>query len=295
MQFKPQKGKAFENLPTFAEKSFDSQQWIVSPKYDGNQIFIVKKNNIITMFTSDWKEFYINLVAEEVYDIPGDFVLIGEFMHDCNGKLGDRIKSAILTTYRTNFSKGIANPPSLEAKANIRVFDMLYITQTGELVTNNPYKDRLIQATFAVLQCSLLNIVPHSTMSGKEAKEFAKNLAKDGWEGAMCVCPRSFYNTGKRVNNSVKLKFRKTADLLCVGFEEGEGKYEGMIGALILKDSKGRMVNVGSGLEDYQRINSNKVRYLGAVIEIEYEQIIDTYIQPTFIRVRTDKTIEEID
>jgi len=129
----------------------------------------------------------------------------------------------------------------------------------------------------------------------KEAKEFAKTLAKDGWEGAMCVCPRSYYYIGKRVNNSVKLKFRKTADLLCVGFEEGEGKYEGMIGALILKDSKGRMVNVGSGLEDYQRNSKCKADYLGSVIEIEYEQIIDTYIQPTFIRVRTDKTTNEID
>lgn len=293
--FKPQKGKAYENLPAFAEKSFDSQQWIVSTKFDGNQIFIVKKSGRVSMYTSDWKEFYIKLVADEVHNIHGDFVLIGEFMHGCSGKLGDRTKSAILTTYRTNFSKQIANPSSLEAKTNIRIFDILYLTPKGEPVTSVSYKDRLSQATLAVLDAKLLNVIPHAVMPGKAAKVFAKELVKDGWEGAMCLCPRSYYNIGKRVNNSVKLKYRKTADLLCIGFVPGEGKYEGMIGALILKDSKNRIVNVGSGLEDYQRSNKYKVDYLGSVIEIEYEQIMDTYIQPTFIRVRDDKTSEEID
>ena len=35
--------------------------------------------------------------------------------------------------------------------------------------------------------------------------------------------------------------------------------------------------------------------YLGKVTEIEYEQILDIYIQLVFIRVREDKNIKEID
>ena len=67
-----------------------------------------------------------------------------------------------------------------------------------------------------------------------------------------------------------------------------------MIGALVLEDSQGRRVSVGSGLTDGDR-NEHYNAFEGKVVEIEYEQIIDTYIQPTFIRVRYDKTKEEID
>lgn len=290
MYFKPQKGKAYENLPNKAIESFDSINWIVSTKYDGNQVFITKQNGKVQMFTSDWKEFYIKLVADEVHMMPGNFVLIGEFMHNCLGKLGDRTKSAILTTYRTNFTKLLNNAPNLEMNSNIRVFDILYYTPiNSHLITEIPYEKRLVQIGYDLASTKLLRPIQYAKMTGREAKIFARNLANDGWEGAMCINANSYYMPGKRVNNSVKLKFRKTADLLCIGFEEGEGKYEGMIGALILKDSKGRIVNVGSGLEDYQRDNSQKVNYLGKIIEIEYEQIIDTYIQPTFICVREDK------
>jgi len=114
---------------------------------------------------------------------------------------------------------------------------------------------------------------------------------KYGWEGMMCVEPSSVYTPGKRGNHIVKLKYRKTADLLCIGTEPGEGKYQGMIGALVLKDRNGRVVRVGSGLDDLDR--SYKNDYIGKIIEIEYEQILDTYIQPTFVCVRYDKQLSD--
>jgi len=292
MFFKPQKGKAYENLPNKSIESFDSSTWLVSTKYDGNQVFITKQNGKVRMFTSDWKEFYIKLVADEVHTLPGDFVLIGEFMHNCSGKLGDRVRSAILTTYRTNFSKGIRNAPTLEMNSNVRVFDILYYTPScSHLITELPYETRIKHASLALSTTKLLRPIQYIKATGTEAKEFAKKLVCEGWEGVMCVSPHSYYVAGKRVNNSVKIKFRKTADLRCIGVEDGEGKYEGMIGSLVLQDSKGRTVSVGSGLDDDQRTGN----YIGKVIEIEYEQIMDTYIQPTFIRVRDDKTIEDID
>ena len=87
----------------------------------------------------------------------------------------------------------------------------------------------------------------------------------------------------------MKWKARPTADLLCVNTTEGEGKYEGKIGALVLQDSEGRLVMVGSGLTDMER-EADDMHFVGSIIEIEYEQIIDTYIQPTYIGVRHDKT-----
>ena len=63
------------------------------------------------------------------------------------------------------------------------------------------------------------------------------------------------------------------ADLLCIGTTEGEGKYSKEIGALILRDKKGREVAVGSGLSDYDR-SLDPLNFIGKVIEIGYEQII---------------------
>jgi ATP-dependent DNA ligase len=292
MSFKPQKGKAYENLPQKALNTFDDDLWVVSTKYDGNQIFITKLNDKVSMYTSDWKEFHIATVAEEVRNLEGNFIVIGEFMQGCEGKLGDRVHSAVLTTYRTNFSKGLSNSSAIEAKANIKVFDLLFYSDYAPVPLITPkYIDRLRKAVYRFEDCKYLSTIDHNILSGREAKDYAKLLVKQGWEGAMCVEPSSMYEVGKRVNHSVKLKYRKTADLLCIDIVPGEGKYEGQIGALLLKDSQGRLVSVGSGLYDYQRHLSAEA-FLNKVAEIEYEQIIDTYIQPVFLCIREDKEID---
>lgn len=291
INFKPQKGKAFDKLPAKTLATFDETKYLVSKKYDGNQIFIVKEGSDVRFFTSDWKEFANSVIAEQLKDYISDFTLVGEFMHDCEGKLGDRIKSAILTTYRTNFNKCIANNIEDEAKANIMIFDII-----AEYLITKAYIARVkhLETLLSILDSKQLTKVSFSSMYGKYATGYAKHLVNEGYEGCMLVEPSSFYHIGKRVNHSIKLKHRKTADLLCIDCESGEGKYQGMIGSLILQDSKGRIVRVGSGLNDSDRAK-NLETFLDKVIEIEYEQIIDTYIQPTYLGIRLDKTTKDID
>lgn len=290
--FKPQKGKAYENLPTKEVDKFDKNQYLVSTKYDGNQIFIVKKDKAVRYFTSDWKEFNIPHLSDQLLSNESDFILIGEFMYGCEGKLGDRGKSAVITTWRTNFVKGKENMYD-PAKVNIRVFDCLLFDNNGLFCDNYKAEYRLVIASLLSLPENI-KVVSRFLMSGAEAKVKAKRLVAQGWEGVMCIDPHSAYSFNKRVNYAVKLKYRKTADLLCIDYIDGEGKYHNMIGSLILKDKAGRIVAVGSGLDDASRQKDISC-YLNKVIEIEYEQIIDTYIQPTFIQVREDKQAKDID
>jgi len=294
-QIKPQKGKAFDKLPAKSMVDFYDKQWLTSTKYDGNQIFMVKEGDKISFYTSDWKEFYISVVADEILQaVPSlDFVIVAEFNQGCEGLLGDRPRSAILTTYRTNFKKGVANRGYEECLANIKVFDFLVDTGHG-LGTDVPKIKRLEMARTLLHNIDYMQVVDTRLLSGKQAIEYVKQMVKLGWEGVMLDDPAETYHIGKRVNHSIKLKFRKTADLLCIGIEEGEGKYENLIGSLVLIDSQGRKVSVGSGLSDIDR-DSCYDEFIGKVIEIEYEQIMDTYIQPTFICVRDDKTEKEID
>ena len=283
---RPQKGKDFINLPAKTLNTFDTTKYLMSIKYDGNQIFIVKQGKSIRFYTSDWKEFCISLVAKELLHITQDFIIVGEFMHNCKGKLGDRRKSAILTTYRTNFSKKLPNGVS-EDRTNIKVFDLLLL-EGDTLLNGIPAESRLITARNLLKGFNYLDVVEQELVTGKVAKEKTKLLVGQGWEGTMLIEPGSLYMPGSRVNYAIKLKGRKTADLMCIDIELGEGKYNSLIGSLVLEDADGRRVSVGSGLDDKDRLKSFDC-FIGKVIEIGYEQIMDTYIQPTFICIREDK------
>lgn len=291
--FEVQKGKAFDKLPVSSLKTFDTDTFAVSTKYDGNQIFIVKRNNKVTWFTSDWKQFDVPGLGTELLNNKSDFILIAEFMYNCEGKLGDRPKSAILTTLRTCWNKSINNPKTFkEELCNIKVFDCLMYNIDGifsGLNTNTKYTDRITTAHLLHLP-NQISVVRYRLMTGKKSIEYTKQLVNDGWEGTMNIDADSTYKFGKRVNYSVKLKYRKTADLLCIDVLAGEGKYAEMIGALVLQDSEGRVVSVGSGLSDSDRRPELIDWYVGKIVEIEYEQIMDTYIQPVFKEVRLDKT-----
>lgn len=293
--YEMQKGKALDKLP--GKIDFEHTEYLVSTKFDGNRIFIVKQDGKIRCFTSDWKEFSFPVTTKgellgDLLDNDLDFIIEAEFNYNSVGKLGDRVHSAILTTWRTNFNKGTNYiSDDVEHRVQIRAFDFLRIIGGSTVFFTDTYTQRLVNLSKTILP-KCIKPITTTRASGAVAIELARMQAKEGWEGMMCVEPNSWYTPGKRGNHIVKLKYRKTADLLCIGTLAGEGKYKGMIGALVLKDTKGRQVSVGSGLDDNDRLKPRDW-YTGKIIEIEYEQVLDTYIQPTFVRVRDDKQVSD--
>ena len=81
-------------------------------------------------------------------------------------------------------------------------------------------------------------------------------------------------------------------DLEVVGFEEGEGRNTGVLGAVIVKH-KDVLVNVGSGFSDNDRktIWENRTKFRGQIAEIRYqEETPDGSLRfPTFRGWRPDK------
>ena len=283
-----QKGKAFDKLPKKTLAIFEEQMYLVSKKYDGNQIFISKTGDKVRWFTSDWKEFNLPKIGDSLHMIEGDFTIVCEMNYKSLGKLGDRTEvQGKITTERIRFKKGLACQ-LCEELVYLRAFD--YITFDGRGVANNKsFEKRLVD--LRLLEVRLpenIEVVQNILMKGKDAIGFTDYMTQLGWEGCMLMEPSQYYYFNKRVNHSIKLKHRYTADLECIDTELGEGKYADCIGSLVLKDKEGRQVKVGSGLSDADR-HYHEDYYVGKVIEIGYEQLMDTYIQPTFIRVRTDK------
>lgn len=91
-----------------------------------------------------------------------------------------------------------------------------------------------------------------------------------GHEGVMINLADAFY-AFKRTNNLLKVKVMQDADLEILDVKEGEGKFAGTLGALIV-NYKGTQVGVGSGLTDEVRreIWRNPSEYIGRVAKIRY-------------------------
>lgn len=279
--FIPQcKGKDLDDVP---KSKLEYEAYFGSIKYDGNYIQIHKTGSSVRFYTSGNHEFYQTMLANElIQNNPElDFIIEAEFIAHTDGKLGDRTSAAKLTTYRTNFSKDLKNLDSLEANDNIKVFNVIQLDQ--------PFTERYKWLTNIYKGGVHTRVVDFYIGDLDRMIELSKAKVNDGFEGFYIVCFNHKYLPGKRVNNAIKLKYRKTVDLLCIDIIGGDGKYTGQIGSLVLQDSKGRQVSVGSGLDDnLRRLSYNS--FIGKIIEIEYEQLMDTYIQPTFVSIREDKT-----
>ncbi len=263
-------GKLLKKKPTFPI-------W-TQIKYDGNYTTIIIDSGAPLFISSGSIEYLPT--NDTIFDNAPDGVYLVERI-GTDGKLGDRTRCSL------------RGPDGAKIAVNHRymVHDMLTIDEYKRGAAGRPYHQRYRQL------CSSLrhhdDIVNSFIVSNQEElDQRLREVTDQGFEGLMMKDPGWFWaDTNSRTDEFLKYKKRPTVDLMCVGWQKGEGKYTGMIGALLLEDSEGRQVFVGAGLSDTDRAG-NPNRYVGRVIEIEYEQILKTYIQPVFITIREDKEID---
>jgi len=258
---------------------------IAQIKYDGAYTVIeVSKDYKVTYHTSGGLTYSLRNKPHFIDHLQPGFYIAERIMK--GGKLGTRRYTALI---------GPKIDQVAHSSSTFRIHDYLTYDeyQRGKAVT--PYYRRFGEciAQFNIPHTAL--VISKTVFTEQELENYLDEVVKMGYEGVMLKDPDWLWeDTKSRRIECAKYKKRPTVDLLCVGVTDGTGKYEGLIGALVLQDSKGRQVQVGSGLSDADR-QIKPDFFIGQVIEIEYEQLMDTYIQPTFIQVRMDKSKEEID
>ena len=135
-----------------------------------------------------------------------------------------------------------------------------------------------------------------------EAFQFNTELMEAGEEGSVLKCESGVWKSHTSPKQ-LKMKLKMQIDLRIVGFNEGDKKRKGMLGALVLESSDGLLTtNCGTGIKEkdaewtFQSIWDKREELLGTVVTIECNELTsDKRTQkqkvflPSFVEFRFDK------
>ena len=137
----------------------------------------------------------------------------------------------------------------------------------------------------------------------EEVQEFYERCLELGFEGVVLKKLNGTYlaDSGKRNQDWLKYIPHASVDVEVIGFQEGEGKWEGMLGAFLVKMPDGTEMKCSGRLTQEQRrdIWANRDSWMGAIIQMEYRDDKNPVTRESgavrfgqFIRRRLDKEDE---
>jgi DNA ligase-1 len=165
--------------------------------------------------------------------------------------------------------------------ARLMLFDILPLSefQNGKSVLGQRRRSNLLRGMKEVFdKIGGIDIIPQTEVNLDEYvgellfKQYNKDAIEAGFEGIMIKEVDALYES-KRSTSWLKMKPFIEVSLTVVGIEEGTGRNEGKLGALICEgedDGKQIRVNVGSGFTDSDRAEfwASKEVLQGQIIEI---------------------------
>jgi len=234
----------------------DSDMFLASKKYDGVYVQIQKENDKVCFFTSSGKEFDCNF---REYFLQFDF----DFKIECEYFIGDG--SLGLRFYADNELKKVVKDDKFLLTGSLAIFDFINFDMC--------FLDRL-ESLKRFKNTNSVFVVEFELISYIDAKNRLLECVKIKQEGLFLKRENHKYIEGKKSNDALKLKYKFTADLKVYSIKNGY---------ISLIDSDGRIVNnlpVGM-MTNYINVND--------IVEIEYEQILETYQVPVFKCIRHDK------
>lgn len=128
-------------------------------------------------------------------------------------------------------------------------------------------KGGLIERLSLVRESKYIRLIKQiKVRDNKHLEEYQKELEAKGAEGLVVRDASLDYYT-LRNNNSLKVKSFDDTECEIVAYTDGKGKYRDMIGSFVCKMQDGKMIKIGSGLSDAQRVNPPQI---GAIITFKY-------------------------
>ena len=274
-QFEVMRAAKFEKLSSRTE-------YYIEPKYDGLRCIAVVENGGVTLLSRNGKEFtssdHLKPQILRLFD-GEDGVLDGELT---SGNFNDSV-SAVKRKDQQNGS------------TILNAFDFLDMHEWRSPINTYHTRRGNLKRAFERAGGNLphLILVPcYPVQDEDEAFRWYDHFLKQGYEGGILKASKGLYRF-KRHRDWMKLKEVNDVDLRVESLIQGEGKYHGMLGAVIVKFN-GKRVNVGSGFSDTERqLYWDQPELIQRkVIEIQYHQVTPdgSLRHPRFIKVREDKS-----
>ena len=259
---------------------------IVTEKLDGIRRILVKENGVCRCYSrSGHEDTGLIEIVEDAKYLPNNTVYDGELL------AAGTFKDCIAQRQATN---SIANSKGTKTGLTFNVFDMVPLDEfrTGTstdkaLVRKITLGATLMDESIQILEPEKWAVLIQAFGIHQELKAIrpvpilglVKNISDvepivneiwaRGGEGVMLNSTVGKYEI-KRSKELLKVKHTEEHVLEVVDILEGTGKFEGMMGALVV-DYNGNKLGVGSGFNDAQRkdIWDNPEKYLGCSIEID--------------------------
>jgi DNA ligase-1 len=267
-------------IPTFnvqlANKYFDKPEYIegktfvVTTKIDGGRIIALKENGQVSFYTRAGQKYegLVDLESEMLRLMPDNTCLDGEITLLVRGNLSS--KDAYKETMKI-----VRTKDKEKHGIKMQVFDCMTAEEFKNQYCKRDYTDRRVNLELMFNQIDfqyfeLLPILYRGSETSKITEILEEEIA-NGEEGIMINVCDALYEF-KRTNNLLKVKKMQTMDLEIIGFEEGEGRLSGKLGAVLVRYKNGNVVKVGSGFSDDLRVTiwSNQSDYIGSICEIQY-------------------------
>ena len=259
---------------------------IVTEKLDGIRRILVKEDGVCRCYSrSGHEDTGLVEIIEDAKYLPNNTVYDGELL------AAGTFKDCIAQRQATN---SIANSKGTKTGLTFNVFDMIPldefragISADKALVRKVTLGATLMDESIQILEPEKWAVLIQAFGIHQELKAIrpvpilglVKNMSDvepivnkiwaRGGEGVMLNSSIGKYEI-KRSKELLKVKHTEEHTLEVVDILEGTGKFEGMMGALVV-DYNGNKLGVGSGFNDAQRkdIWDNPERYIGRSIEID--------------------------
>ena len=233
-------------LATLAKEAFDDPDWGFEPKWDG--IRAIAMCGVDTRLVSR-NDKDIAVAYPELHDLHDHVVAL----------------DAMLDGEIVAFEAGVPSFQRLQQRMHLRderrieqmagqipvvymVFDILFID--GRDLTSEPLSERRRILEETIVASDELQLSP---ITEEDGVALFDATAEQGLEGIMAKRLDSKYQPGARSRDWLKVKVTFDADVVIVGWTEGEGRRAGSLGSLVMAvydgDALRYVGNVGTGFD----------------------------------------------
>ncbi|EGR33361.1 hypothetical protein IMG5_055040 [Ichthyophthirius multifiliis] len=247
---------------------FDATGWIGSEKMDGVRAIWTGTN----FYSRNGNQFY-----------PPNWFIKGFPKSTLDGEL---------FTKRNDFQYCVSIVKNQNKNNDINISnkwkDIIYLVYDAPKL-NLPFSKRIqiLQEEIPKFNNQYIKALPHITIENQDhlEEQLQKVLDKEG-EGLMLRNPDAFYEQ-KRSNNLLKVKVFTDEEAKVYGIQNGTGRCQGMMGALLCELKNGIQFKIGSGFNDQQRKRPPKI---GSIVTFKYQNLSKNGIPrfPIFLRIKND-------